>query len=54
MCGRSRCTLEPAQVAAAAGIPPDQLDARCGAPGCRFVFAWAQAGGRLRRGFGWT
>lgn len=28
MCGRSRCTLAPEQVAAAAGIPPDQLQAR--------------------------
>ncbi|KAI8464931.1 MAG: hypothetical protein J3K34DRAFT_489601 [Monoraphidium minutum] len=28
MCGRSRCTLAPEDVAAAAGVPPDQLGAR--------------------------
>jgi hypothetical protein len=28
MCGRSRCTLGPADVAAAAGVPPSELGAR--------------------------
>jgi hypothetical protein len=27
MCGRTRCTLSPARVAAASGIPQDQLEA---------------------------